>query len=106
MVGSSYRAGTSIMADEPDIPALIATDARVFLKSSEQFLFMDGVAYDTGPYVLGADYILGDVVGLLDTKSGTVTPVKVIEVVMTFEPGSQKTIPTFSMYTEKDPEEQ
>jgi hypothetical protein len=89
-----------------DIPALIATDARVYLKNSERFLFTDGVANDTGPYKFGTDYELGDVVGILEEKTGTIVPARVVEVVMTFEPGLQKIIPTFSTYTEKDPEAQ
>jgi hypothetical protein len=88
-----------------DIPALIETDARVYLKDSERFRFLDGVAGDTGPYSLGTDYILGDIVGILDELSGMISPARIVEVVMTFEPGSVKVIPTFSVYTEKDPEQ-
>lgn len=94
------------MADDPDIPALIETDARIYLHNSERFLFLDGVACNCGPYELGADYNLGDVIGMLDETSGITVPVKVAEIVMTFEPGSKKYIPTFSVYTEKDPDEQ
>jgi hypothetical protein len=93
------------MAAKIDIPALIATDARVYLKNSEQFLFIDGVASNTGPFMLGTDYMLGDVIGIQDELSGKMSPAKVVEIVMTLEPGSEKIIPTFSVYTEKDPTE-
>jgi len=89
-----------------DIPALIATDARIFLRASERFRFTDGVTSDTGPYTFGTDYVLGDVVGVYDESSDTVNPVRVEEIVMTFEPGSAKIIPTLSAYVERDPEEQ
>jgi hypothetical protein len=95
------------MAEEEDINALIETDARVYLRQTESFKFTDGLADNSGPYVLGTDYTLGDVVGILDEVFGTAIPVKVVEVVITVEPGSAtKYIPTFEVYTEKDPDEQ
>lgn len=96
------------MADdtEPDIPALIETDARIYLRNSESFRFTDGVVDHSGPYLLGTDYTIGDVVGILDDVFGTAIPVRVAEVVITFEPGSTKYIPTFAVYIEKDPDDQ
>jgi hypothetical protein len=94
------------MADPIDIPALIAMDARIYLRGTERFRFTDGVAGDTGPYLFGTDYLLGDVVGVYDAVAKTTNPVRVEEIVMTFEPGSTKIIPTLSTYSERDPEEQ
>jgi hypothetical protein len=95
------------MPDDPiDILALIETDARVFLRNSERYRFTDGVVGDNGPHVFGVDYKLGDIIGVYDAVLQVVNPVRVDEIVMTFEPGSTKFIPTLTAYSERDPEEQ
>ena len=89
-----------------DVYKLIVADATVFLRNTEKFALADGLGKPQGPYTLGADYFLGDIIGLHDHFRGTTTTVRVVEVTYVFTNEQYvKIIPTFETFVERKPDE-